>query len=68
MTQWKDVHNLIVACYEALTREAVMEHTNPGRENTSDKFWQWLDDTESNGDAQTYAYKYVLFFLQYTSG
>ena len=51
VTQWKDIHNIIVACFEALTREAVMEYTKLGRENTSDKFWQWLDDTESNGDA-----------------
>lgn len=42
VTQWQDIHNIIVACYESLTIAAITEYSKLGMENTPEKFWQWL--------------------------
>ena len=34
MTQWQDIHNILVVCHESLTRTAILEYSNLGREKT----------------------------------
>ena len=35
VTQWQDIHNILVVCHESLSRAAILEYSNLGRENTS---------------------------------
>ena len=69
VTQWQDIHNIIVACYESLTRAAITEYSKCSAENTSDKFWQWLDKlSKQNTNEISKFWSQILIYLHAYSG
>ena len=68
MTQWQDIHNILVACHESLTRAAILEISKLGRE-TSDNFWQWLNDLSKQNKNSIYKFSsQILIYLHAYSG
>ena len=47
--QWQDIHNVLVATYEALLKSAVEEFTNLDK-NTAEGFWKWVKILNSFND------------------
>ena len=45
VTQWQDIHNILAACHESLTRAAVIEYSKLGNDGRSDKFWEWINNS-----------------------
>ena len=69
VTQWQDIHNILVAFHESLTRAAILEFSKLGRENTPDNFWQWLNDlSKQNKNLICKFWSQILIYLHAYSG
>ena len=42
VSQWQDIHNVIVATYEALLQSAVEEYQTVNKDEYKD-FWEWVN-------------------------
>ena len=77
ISQWQDIHNILLATYEALMKSAVEEYRIVD-ENKNKDFWEWLNQlSSSNGGDQIcsfwsqmliYLHAYVGFFFAIRSG
>ena len=74
--QWQDIHNVLVATYEALLQSAVEEYETVDTDKSKD-FWKWVHKlTYSNDDEVCcfwsqmllYLHAYVGFFFAIRSG
>ena len=74
--QWQDIHNVLVATYEALLQSAVEEYKAVDTDKNKD-FWEWVDKLSSSNDDQVccfwsqmliYLHAYVGFFFAIRSG
>ena len=61
--QWQDIHNVLVATYEALLKSAVEEFTNLDK-NTAEGFWKWVKILNSfNDDEVRCFWSQILIYL-----
>ena len=47
VTQWQDIHDILAACHESLTRAAVIEYSRHGNDGRSDMFWEWINNSSN---------------------
>ena len=63
ITQWQDIHNVLLATYEALIKSAVEEYRTVDKDINKD-FWEWLKKlSSSNGDQVCHFWSQMLMYL-----
>ena len=76
ISQWQDIHNVLVATYEALLQSAVDEYTTVNKDENKN-FWEWVNKLSTSNNDQVccfwsqmliYLHAYVGFFFAIRSG
>ena len=76
ISQWQDIHNVLVASYEALLQSAIDEYTAVDKDEHHD-FWEWVKELGTHNSDQVccfwsqmliYLHAYVGFFFAIRSG
>ena len=77
VTQLQDIHNILLACHESLTRAAVLEHSKVSSGSGSEVFWQWISNLSKQNTNETskfwsqlliYLHAYIGFYFAIRSG
>ena len=56
VSQWQDMHNILLASYEVLLKSAIQEFRTARREEKQEDFWTWIKELSSSNDDEIQAF------------
>ena len=56
VSQWQDIHNILLASYEVLLKSAIQEFRTAVRGEKQEDFWTWIKELSSSNDDEIQAF------------